>query len=202
MMIIKKEKDKGSDLPDMRWRIFCPWNLAARKFVMTLNFLRNSFLGILKIVKCFDLFLKRFFHDFQTHKRSSICTTELQKISIRHALCLLPHNTSWSLCQTCCPWPRAWSPSSGGWRGPGRPAGRRWSWWQHAWWTSVWPEQGGTMSNDQWASYALLISGLTCGWTMNLYLSTAISTMLELLRNTEMHWTTLVTLQTQSCNRI
>ena len=37
---------------------------------------------------------------------------------------------------------------------------------------------------------------------MYLYLSTAISTMLELLRNTEMHWTALVTLQTQSCNRI
>ena len=136
MMIIKKEKDKGSDLPDMRWRIFCPWNLAARKFVMNLNFLW-------------------WFLPFIFFGRS-ICTTELQKISICNAFCLLPHNTSWSLCQTCCPWPRAWSPSSGGWRGPGRPAGRRWSWWPHVWWTSVWPEQAG--ANEQWASYALLIS--------------------------------------------
>ena len=54
MMIIKKEKDLVSELPDMRWRIFCPWNLAARKFVMTLNFLRNSFLGILKIFRLFS----------------------------------------------------------------------------------------------------------------------------------------------------
>ena len=56
----------------------------------------------------------------------------------------LPHNKSLSLCHcTGSSWPRAWSPPSGGWRGPGRPAARRWSWGAPDWWTSGWPGHRG-----------------------------------------------------------
>ena len=56
----------------------------------------------------------------------------------------LPHNKSLSLCHcTGSSWPRAWSPPPGGWRGPGRPVARRWSWGAPGWWTSGWPGHRG-----------------------------------------------------------
>ena len=200
----------------MRWRIFCPWNLAARKFVMTLNFLwwflpfiffwrrillfwswikisltrisqeewssKGSF-KIFRLTKG-DLFVllnfKRF--PYAMHYVFYLITPAgLFVKHVVHDLELGHHHQGAGEGQG--------DQQGGGGHDDHMPDGHL---------SGL--NKRGPMSNEHHMHY--WYRRLTCGWTMNLYLSTAISTMLELLRNTEMHWTPLVTLQTQSCNRI